>query len=270
MKKEEVNVAPDGSHVLNSYEVERQTRRCLAAMPVVGAASTVIALRQLAKQVVWDNCMLLRVVVQTILAEVYASPDSTSELADVCHHLVWDRGIDGMSARQLLVLACQNSYDAYWQQVSFAAAEKQRPGLEIPPGVTLYRLGPCGRELMQFYGYLFCLDILPKRFVIHVVLEHVRHVRELPEERLHDFACLLEICGPKLAVADQNRAVLAQMLEIMQMAVATPLISFKRKQLLRLLVLMCYSWEPAIAGASSVREMAHNALATEDTSKVQS
>ena len=89
MKKEEVNVAPDGSRVLNSYEVERQTRRCLAAMPVVGAASTVIALRQLAKQVVWDNCMLLRVVVQTILAEVYASPDSTSELADVCHHLVW-------------------------------------------------------------------------------------------------------------------------------------------------------------------------------------
>lgn len=261
MKKEEVSVAPDGSLLLHPFEIERQARHYLTYLYSVGVLATAEKLQRLAKQAVWeDNALLLRIVVDTIVSHVSVEPESTCDLALVCGVLATDASIykieDGQgvkpSARDLIILACQNRYEEFWRQVLTSIGENERrEHLNRASRSQVSR----GRALVLFIGYLYEMNIVPGSVVMHVVVEHGRNVIELPEECLENLSCLLEIVGPKLATSARNHVALEKTLTYLEVAAESLRVSLKRRLILKNLVLECYNWEPVGVdeGSSPIR-----------------
>lgn len=252
MKKEEVNMGPDGALILHPFEIERQARHCLAFLYSAGVLATAEKLLQLTRQAVWEpNSRLLGIVMDTIVSYVNIKPESTSDLALLCKLLVKEGGNSRQrtaesskpSARELVVVACQNHYEAFWSQVLATIGEDERRTNQGYLKSVQCCQFPRGRALVLFIGYLYNMDVVPGSIVMHVLVEHGRNVIELPEDCLENLACLLEIAGPKLATSSRNNAALAQMLSSIEIAAENLRISLKRRLILRSLVLDCYNWE---------------------------
>lgn len=247
MKREEVNVAPDGSLLLNPFEVERQLRYHLAAMDVMGLVTTSKHLSSLVKQAMWElDAKLLRIVVEAIVAQVAIDPGDTHSYALLCQMVVKNKqlGSSDFSVQDVVAKACQQSYETFWRQMlmtmlagTYAAAERQH--LRTAPRSQ----GNRGRALLLFIGYLYGMDVVPEWLVMHIVLEHGRNAIELPEDCLENFACLMEIVGCSLARRTERPMLLALVLKTVETAAEHPKMSMRARQILRDMLLSCYNWD---------------------------
>lgn len=249
MKKEEVDVAPDGSLRLSPFEIERKARYFLTIFESEGVKATAENLRSLAKQSLWeDSPKTLGIVVDTILSQVRTKSNKCEELSILCL-MVFDDLSLGCTHKYLLMVVeetCWKRYERFWQSMFFKVNDYPNKhwltGREfVNPGQSTQETQ--GQALVVFIGYLYRTGVLSSKLVIHIINEHGRNLAGLSIEALETFYEFLNTVMARLLFPDCSHEELEPTIRNIRLARSNLLIPLERRNLLGQIIVNFDKWE---------------------------
>lgn len=226
-KAEEVKLAPDGSVMLTTEDIERKVKSALNKLTLEMFEPITEELMTIAKQSVWEeNAQTVKQVISLTFAKACDEPFWSSVYAQFCAKLlkeipdeVKDTGIlsksgdpatGGDMARRILLATCQSEYEKGWVD----KLPTNPDGTPLEPEMMsdeYYAMAAAKRRglgLVKFIGNLYILNMLNDQVILHCLRDQSKNVIDPSEDSLENLAQLIKTVGPRFEALERNRAAL--------------------------------------------------------------
>lgn len=226
-KKEEVKLAPDGSVLLDTEDIERKVKSALNKLTLEMFEPITEDLLKIAKQSVWeDNAQTIKQVISLTFAKACDEPYWSSVYAQFCAKMLkevpeevkdvntltksGEPATGGDLARRLLLATCQVEYEKGWVD----KLPTNEDGSPLEPEMMsdeYYAMAAAKRRglgLVKFIGNLYILNMLNDQVILHCLRDQSKNVQDPSEDSLENLAQLIKTVGPRFEASDRNKAAL--------------------------------------------------------------
>lgn len=226
-KTEEVKLAPDGSVMLGTEDIERKVKSALNKLTLEMFEPITEELMTIAKQSMWEeNAQTVRQVISLTFAKACDEPFWSSVYAQFCAKLLkeipdtvkdvnipsktGEPATGGDMARRILLATCQSEYEKGWVD----KLPTNPDGSPLEPEMMsdeYYAMAAAKRRglgLVKFIGNLYILNMLNDQVILHCLRDQSKNVVDPSEDSLENLAQLIKTVGPRFEALDRNRAAL--------------------------------------------------------------
>ncbi|GEQ70398.1 hypothetical protein JCM33374_g4075 [Metschnikowia sp. JCM 33374] len=279
VKKEEVKLAPDGSVILESEDIERKVNSSLNKLTLEMFEPITEDLLKIAKQSVWEeDAKTIKQVISLTFAKACDEPYWSSVYAQFCAKMLkevpeevkdvntltktGEPATGGDLARRILLATCQVEYEKGWVD----KLPTNEDGSPLEPEMMseeYYVMAAAKRRglgLVKFIGNLYILNMLNDQVILHCLRDQSKNVVDPSEDSLENLAQLVKTVGPRFETSDRNRAVLNMVYDNIQQILENCKLSSRIKfMLMDLQDLRRSSWKSMKkdAGPKTIKEI-HN------------
>lgn len=278
-KTEEVKLAPDGSVMLGTEDIERKVKSALNKLTLEMFEPITEELMTIAKQSMWEeNAQTVRQVISLTFAKACDEPFWSSVYAQFCAKLLkeipdevkdvnipsktGEPATGGDMARRILLATCQSEYEKGWVD----KLPTNPDGSPLEPEMMsdeYYAMAAAKRRglgLVKFIGNLYILNMLNDQVILHCLRDQSKNVVDPSEDSLENLAQLIKTVGPRFEALDRNRAALTLVYDNIQQILDNCKLSSRIKfMLMDLQDLRKSNWKSAKqdAGPKTIKEI-HN------------
>ncbi|EGW32882.1 uncharacterized protein SPAPADRAFT_60225 [Spathaspora passalidarum NRRL Y-27907] len=215
-QKAEVKLAPDGSEILSTEDIERKTKSLLNKLTLEMFQEITDEILQLSTQAKWEpDAATIKQIIQLTFAKACDEPYWSEMYASFCAKICTDinpeikdenmivRGevvSGGDLARRVLLNTCQSEYEKGWSD----KLPTNPDGTPLEPEMMsdeYYAMAAAKRRglgLVKFIGHLFNLNVLNDRIIGACLMKQSQNVVDPSEETLESLAQLVKTVGPKI------------------------------------------------------------------------
>lgn len=279
MKTEEVKLAPDGSVMLSTEDIERKVKSALNKLTLEMFEPITEELMTIGKQSLWeDNAQTIRQLISLTFAKACDEPFWSSVYAQFCAKLLKEipdeikdvnipskaggPATGGDMARRILLATCQSEYEKGWVD----KLPTNPDGSPLEPEMMsdeYYAMAAAKRRglgLVKFIGNLYILNMLNDQVILHCLRDQSKNVVDPSEDSLENLSQLIKTVGPRFEALDRNRAALTLVYDNIQQILDNCMLSSRIKfMLMDLQDLRKSNWRSAKqdAGPKTIKEI-HN------------
>mmetsp|Transcript_9337 Transcript_9337/g.11288 ORF Transcript_9337/g.11288 Transcript_9337/m.11288 type:complete len:1040 (+) Transcript_9337:242-3361(+) len=278
-KKTEVKLAPDGSEILDSEDIERKVKSLLNKLTLEMFEPITDDILKLANQSKWeDNAKTVREIISLTFAKACDEPYWSSMYAQFCAKMCTQMSDEikdvniclkngefakgGDLARRILLTTCQTEYEKGWTDKLPTNAD----GTPLEPEMMsdeYYIMAAAKRRglgLVKFIGHLYILNMLNDQVILLCLRDQSSNTKDPSEDSLENLTQLVNTVGARLETTDKNRAVLNFVFDNIQTILDNCKLSSRIKfMLMDLQDLRAAKWKSAKeeAGPKTIQEI-HN------------
>lgn len=278
-KKTEAKLAPDGSEILESEEIERKVKSLLNKLTLEMFEPITDDILNLANQSKWeDNAKTVREIISLTFAKACDEPYWSSMYAQFCAKMCTQMSDEikdvniclkngefakgGDLARRILLTTCQTEYEKGWTD----KLPTNEDGTPLEPEMMsdeYYIMAAAKRRglgLVKFIGHLYILNMLNDQVILLCLRDQSSNTKDPSEDSLENLTQLVNTVGARLETTDKNRAVLNFVFDNIQTILDNCKLSSRIKfMLMDLQDLRSAKWKSAKeeAGPKTIQEI-HN------------
>lgn len=226
-KETEVKLAPDGSEILESEDIERKTKSLLNKLTLEMFEPITDDILKLANQSKWEeDAATIKQIISLTFAKACDEPYWSSMYAQFCAKICTSLSDEikdtsfilkdgtpargGNLARRILLATCQSEYEKGWVD----KLPTNEDGTPLEPEMMsdeYYAMAAAKRRglgLVKFIGHLYILNMLNDQVISHCIKSQSQNVEDPSEESLENLSQLISTVGLKFETNERNRAVL--------------------------------------------------------------
>ncbi|GEQ66967.1 hypothetical protein JCM33374_g630 [Metschnikowia sp. JCM 33374] len=226
-KTAEVKLAPDGSNLLSSTDIERKINSSLNKLTLEMFEPITDELLKISRQSVWeDDAQTLKQVVSLTFSKACDEPHWSPVYARFCAKMFKELPTDikdmntftktgepatgGDLARRILLAICQTEYNRGWVD-KLPTKEDGSPLEPVMMSDEYYIMASAKRRglgLLKFIGNLFILNMLNDQVILGCLRDQSKNVVDPSEDCLENLAQLVSTVGSRLETSGRNKAAL--------------------------------------------------------------
>ena len=226
-KKEETNLAPDGSEILGEEDVNRKVKSLLNKLTLEMFQPITDSVLKIADQSKWEkDSKTIRQIIQLTFAKACDEPYWSEMYAKFCAKMctsipaeVVDETMTlkdgshpsgGALARRLLLTTCQTEYEKGWSD----KLPTNEDGSPLEPEMMsdeYYAMAAAKRRglgLVKFIGHLYNLNMLNDQVIFVCLKDQCKNVVDPSEDSLENLVQLVKTVGPKLDGDERTKTIL--------------------------------------------------------------
>lgn len=234
-KNVEVKLAPDGTPLLDTEDIERKTKSALNKLTLEMFEPITEDLLTIAKQSIHeDDAKTIKQVITLTFAKACDEPYWSTVYAQFCAKMLKDipeeikdvntltksgePATGGDLARRLLLTTCQTEYEKGWVD----KLPTNPDGSPLEPEMMsdeYYQMAAAKRRglgLVKFIGNLYILNMLNDQVILHCLRDQSKNVVDPSEDSLENLAQLIKTVGPRFETSERNKAALSMIYDNIQ------------------------------------------------------
>lgn len=238
MRRDEVDVNPDGSLRLLHTELQLRTWHLVASLRDDGLKRTAQHLNMLAHQCMWEeDAQLFRSIIRALISLLSYENNSTYDLARLCAELAHGIIFEGRRtlAQRVFNEVCWDAFDSFWKfkvdEVNNLVSQNGRVsvlrGRSHVPAVNKH-----DQAVVLFIGNLYNADLVSARLILRVLGEHSRFLCCLTDGFVGNFAKFVKIIRAKFNHLSRKNEVVAPIIANIRHCAKCPEISAEKSQFL--------------------------------------
>lgn len=225
-KKTEVNLAPDGSEILETEDIERKVKSLLNKLTLEMFEQITDDIMKIANQSKWEeDAKTVRQIISLTFAKACDEPYWSSMYAQFCAKMCKEMSDEikdvsiikngeivsgGDLARRILLATCQVEYEKGWTD----KLPTNEDGSPLEPEMMsdeYYVMAAAKRRglgLVKFIGHLYILNMLNDQVILLCLRDQSSNTEDPSEDRLENLAQLIKTVGARLEAKEKTKAAL--------------------------------------------------------------